>query len=225
MRNLVKLLVAVLLLGIPSAMSAQLTKDHLQQRKEIRKQSKDELTTKATKDARKQAKEYKKEGWQVMPGALPLERQLDRSFLMQNEFDADLFPKYLMGHASSIGQNYDAARMQAMELAKQDLAGQIQTEITALVENSVDNKQLEPEEAASVTKTISASKHLISQSIGRIIVVTEMYRTLSNKNKEVDIRVAYNAEMAKAAAKKAISKDLEKESDDLHNKLDELLGW
>ncbi len=32
-----------------------------------------------------------------------------------------MFPKYLMGEAMSIGENYDAARLQAMELAKQSL--------------------------------------------------------------------------------------------------------
>ena len=47
----------------------------------------------------------------------------------------------------SIGGNYDAAKMQALELAKQNLAGQIQTEITALIENTVANKQLSAEEA------------------------------------------------------------------------------
>jgi hypothetical protein len=31
--------------------------------------------------------------------------------------------------------------------------------------------------------------------------------------------------MAKKAAKKAIKEDLEKKGDELHNKLDELLGW
>jgi hypothetical protein len=49
--------------------------------------------------------------------------------------------------------------------------------------------------------------------------------TLSNKNKEVLVRIAYNSNMAKKAAKKAIKDDLEKKGDELHNKLDELLGW
>ena len=83
----------------------------------------------------------------------------------------------------SIGENYDVAKMQALELAKQNLAGQIQTEVTALIENTVANKQLSQEQAASVTQSVMASKNLISQSIGRTISVMEVYRTLSNKNK------------------------------------------
>ena len=52
-----------------------------------------------------------------------------------------------------------------------------------------------------------------------------MYRTVNHKNKEVLVRIAYNAEMAKAAAKQAVREDLEKKGEDLHNKLDQLLGW
>lgn len=204
---------------------AQLTKEQIKERKEIKKASKAELGEKATKTARKAAKRLAKEGWTTTPGALPLEKQLDKSYLMQMEYDENMFPKYLMGEAMSIGENYDAARLQAMELAKQSLAGQIQTEVTALIENTVSNKQLAAEEAASVTQTISAAKNLISQCIGRVLTVVEMYRVLGNKNKEVSLRIAYNAEMAKQAAKKAVRQELEKKGDDLHKKLDELLGW
>lgn len=204
---------------------AQSAKDIRKERAEIRKMSKAELNEKASKAARKEAKRLKKDGWAVAPGALPIEKQLDKSYLMQQEYDAELFPKYLMGEAMSIGENYDAAKMQALELAKQNLAGQIQTEVTALIENTVANKQLEPEEAASVVQSVSAGKNLISQSIGRVLTVVEVYRSAHNKNKEVLVRIAYNAEMAKAAAKQAVRENLEKKGEDLHNKLDQLLGW
>lgn len=159
------------------------------------------------------------------PGALPLEKQLDRSYLMQMEYDEDMFPKYIIGEAMSIGQNYDAAKMQAVELAKQNLAGQIQTEITALIENNVSNQQLEAEEAVSITQTIMASKSLISQSIGRTIPLVEVYRDKPNKNKEVRVYIAYNSKMAKAAAKNAIRQELEKKGENLQKKLDDILGW
>ena len=170
-------------------------------------------------------KNYKKEGWVVSPGALPLEKQLDRAYMMEIELDDEGYPKYIIGVAQSIGGNYDGARMQALELSKQNLAGQIQTEVTALIENTVANEQLEEEQAATLTKSIMASKNLISQSIGRVVVMVECYRTLKNKNKEVLLRVAYNSDMAKKAAMKAIKKDLESKGNELHNKLDELLGW
>lgn len=204
---------------------AQSAKELAKERKELVKASKAELNEKATKTARKEAKRLKKEGWTTAPGALPLEKQLDKSYLMQYEFDEDMFPKYILGEAMSVGGNYDAAKMQALELAKQNLAGQIQTEVTALIENTVANEQLEEEQAQSITRSVMASKNLISQSIGRTVPVMELYRTLPNKNKEVLVRIAYNSEMAKKAALKAVKEDLEKKGDELHNQLDELLGW
>lgn len=224
MRKVMIALMALMVMGT-AAVSAQTTREIVKERKVLAKASKNELEKKASKAARKEAKKLKRQGWQVVPGALPLEKQLDKSYMMQYECDEDLFPKYLMGEAMSIGENYDAAKMQALELAKQNLAGQIQTEVTALIENTVANEQLQAEEAASITNSVMASKNLISQSIGRVITVIEVYRTLGNKNKEVLVRIAYNSEMAKAAAKKAVREDLEKKGDDLHKKLDQLLGW
>lgn len=224
MRKVMIALMALMVMGT-AAVSAQTTREIVKERKVLAKASKNELEKKTSKAARKEAKKLKRQGWQVVPGALPLEKQLDKSYMMQYECDEDLFPKYLMGEAMSIGENYDAAKMQALELAKQNLAGQIQTEVTALIKNTMANKQLEAEEAASITGSIMASQNLIIQSIGRVITVMEAYRTLGNKNKEVLVRIAYNSEMAKAAAKKAAREDLEKKGDDLHKKLDQLLGW
>lgn len=222
---LLKAALVSVLLSSTMSISAQISKEQLRERKEMQKMAKDELKQKASKDARKEAKKLKKDGWQIAPGALPIEKQLDRVYTMKYEIDDDMFPKWIMGEAMSIGENYDAAKMQALALAKQNLAGEIQTEITALLENNVDNKQLAPEQAASVVKTISAGKQLISQNIGRTITVIEMYRPLKNKNKEVRVQIAYNSKMAKEAAKKAIRDDLEKQGDDLGKKLDEMLGW
>lgn len=212
-------------LCLTANVSAQTVKDIRKERQEIRKASKKDMNEKATKTARKDAKKLKKEGWITVPGALPLEKQLDKSYMMQMEYDEDMYPKYLMGEAMSIGENYDAAKMQALELAKQNLAGQIQTEVTALIENSVANKQLANEDAASLTQSIMGAKNLISQSIGRTITVMECYRVKSNKNKEVLVRIAYNGAMAKAAAKRAIQEELNEKSEEIYKKLDEILGW
>ena len=136
------LICAIALFCLTTSTTAQTAKEVQKQRKEIYKMSKEELNQKATKDARKAAKEYKKEGWKAAPGALPLEKQLDRLYLMRMEVDADMYPKYLTGEAMSIAESYDAAKIQAMELARLNLAGQLQSEVTALVENSVGNQQM-----------------------------------------------------------------------------------
>lgn len=220
-----KIFIAILMLSIAGNVQAQLTKEQIKERKATMKMANEALKEKASKIARKEAKKYKKEGWMVSPGALPLEKQLDKSYLMQEQFDEDMFPKYIIGEGRSTGENYDAAKMQALELAKQNLAGQIQTEMNALIENTVSNSQMGAEEAASVTKMLSASKNKISARIGRIIPVVETYRKNSNKNVEVLIHIFYNSKMAKEAAKNAIREDLAKEGENLQKKLDEQLGW
>jgi len=200
-------------------------KEIRKERQEISKLAKKELNAKVTKTTKKEAKRLKKEGWKVTPGALPLEKQLEKSYLMEFEYDENLFPKYIMANAQSVGENYDAAKTAATSLAITNLAGQIQTEVTALVENTVANKQLAANDAASISESVMSSKNLISQSIGRVIPVVECYRELKNGNKEVLVRMAYNGEMAKEAAKQAIRQELEKKGQDLHEQLDKVLGF
>lgn len=201
------------------------TEKIMKERKELRKMSRKALEEKASKDARKEAKQLKKQGWKVLPGSLPLEKQLDRSYMMQQEYDEDMFPKYLMGTASSVGENFDGAKMQALEIAKLDLAGQIQTEVTALVESNVANKQMAENDAATVVKTVMGAKNLISQSIGRVIPVVEVYRDTKQGTKEVRVTIAYNAQMAKEAAKKAVRQSLEDKGEELIDQIDKAMGW
>ena len=223
-KTILSLVCAVAISAVASPIYADNITDRQKERKELAKASKKQLNEKATKQARKEAKNLQKQGWTVAPGALPVEKQLDRSYLMQYEFDNDGYQTYIMAEGMSVGGSYDAAKMQALELAKQNLAGQIQTEITALVENSVSNEQLTEGEVATVTRSVLASKNLISQSLGRVIPVVELYRPTEKNNKEVLVRLAYNTLNAKRAAIKAIEQDLGERADSLHVKLNKILG-
>ena len=216
---------AMAMLVACSSMFAQDAKQIRKERQEIKKMAKAELAARVDKTTKKEAKRLKKEGWVVNPGALPLEKQLERSYLMEFEYDENLFPKYIMANAQSIGENYDAAKTAAMSLATENLAGQIQIEVTALIENTVVNKQLAAEDAASIVETVMASKNLISQSIGRVITTVECYHVLDNKNREVMVRIAYNSEMAKKAIKEAVREELKKKGENLHEQLDKVLGF
>ena len=195
-----------------------------EEREELVEMTSTEVNRKATKAARDEAKKLKKEGWMVTPGALPLDKQLDRSYMMQYEFDENLYPKYIMGEAMSVGSNYDGAKMQALELAKLNLAGQIQNEIVAVVKNLLANDQLGAEEAATVTRSVMSAKNRIVQNIGRTLTVVEAYRTLRNKNKEVLVRIAYSSEMAMSAAKNAVRESLEVEGEELGKEVDEIFS-
>lgn len=207
------------------ACSVSFAQNAQKERQAIRKMAKHELSAKVDKSAKKEAKKLLKQGWMVSPGALPLAKQLNESYLLQMQYDENDFPKYIMGEAQSIGQNYDAAKASALSLAITNLAGSIQTEVTSLVESTVANKQLEAGEAASIVETVQASKNLISQSIGRTRTVVECYReNKKNGNKEVLVRLAYNGEMAKKAVMEAVKDELEKKGENLHAELNKALG-
>ncbi len=209
-------------IGISAATPAEMM---FRQKQEVARANSEALNKKASKAARNEAKEMKKQGWTVAPGALPLDKQLDKCYLLQYQTDAEGYPEYLMAEGMSVGATYDAAKMQATEIAKQNLAGQIQSNIATLVETDLSNEQLGGFDAESVARTVAASKSFINNNLGRVIVVTEVYRMVGNGRREVLVRVAYPQKQIDQVTKKTIKKSLEENGVDLHNKLDELVGF
>ena len=196
------------------------------QDKSTRKQGKKEIKKKAVKEARKEAKSFKKQGYHVSPGALPMEKQIETAWIRQYEIEEDSgYPLYIVASGNSVANTQSAAKLQATEIAKLELAGSISTQVAALIETSIANQQFNSEEAASVTKTVAAAKSIIAQDLGRTLPLFEIYRTLKNKNVEVFVRMAYNSEKAMEVAQKAISKKLEEETDIAHDKLEKLMKW
>ena len=181
-----------------------------------------QIKKKAAKQARKEARKFKRKDWYVAPGALPMDKQIEKSWELQYMEDEDGYPLYIVATGNSVAETQSAAKLQAMELAKLELAGLVQTNVAALIENSVANSQLNNEEAASVTKTVAASKNIIAQEIGRVITMFEIYKKI-NKNVEASVRIGYNTDIAIETAKKTIRKKLEEETEILHDKLDKLL--
>lgn len=208
-----------------SSLSAQSQKEVIKEAKQMDRYTEQLLNEKATKAARKAAKQFKKEKWVVAPGHLPIEKQLDRSYAMQMEPDMDGTLKWVWSDAQSVGENYDAAKFQAMELVKINIAGQIQSEVSALIESTVGNTQLPKEHAASVLETVAASKNAIAAKLGRVIPVVECYRDKSQKAKEVRVMAFYDKSAALESAKQTVREELEKKGDKLHEQLDKVLGF
>ncbi len=175
-------------------------------------------------EVKRDARDYEKQGYYVAVGAPSIERQLTNGLLKEQEVDETGFPKYIVATGRSVGESQIAAKLQATETAKLELAGTLATNVAALIENNIANAQLNQEEAASVTKTVAAAKNMIAQEIGRIITLVEMYKDI-NKNIEANVRIAYNSEMAMEAAKKVIRKQLEAETNVLQDKLEKLMKF
>ncbi|MBP5771074.1 MAG: hypothetical protein J6W75_06900 [Bacteroidaceae bacterium] len=176
------------------------------------------------KDAKKQAKELKKAGWVTVPGALPLERQLEDMYIKKNlELDDEGISKWIIGESNPIGEFYDAAKLQANALARTSVAEQMNAEITQIIETSLGNKQLTGDEAASVAQVIAKGKELVSGTLGRTVPVFEAYRKLPNGNVEIMFRVAYSTKTGMAKAKEAYRDALEQSIKGLGEKFDKEL--
>ena len=131
--------------------------------------------------------------------------------------------KYLDADGNAVAESKSAADLQALELAKLNLAGQIETQVAALIEASVANQQLTREEAASVTKVVAGSKNMIKNVINEVDPVYKVYREVGRKNVEVQLKIFYDRDNAMNGAKKVIRNKLEEETNIIHEKLDNIL--
>ena len=130
---------------IPSEGFAQ-----LKSRKELNKERKDlrdKVKDKALKKARQEAERLEKEeGWKVFPGDVPLDKMLEQSWMNQYEMkqnpDGNQTNAYIWSSGNAVAQTESAAKMQAVELAKVDLAGQLKTYVAALTTSNIANSQI-----------------------------------------------------------------------------------
>lgn len=225
MKKLFLIAIALLIASSSTFAQEKSAKQIAKERKELMKYSRKALEEKASKDARKEAKRLTKQGWRPIPGSLPLEKQLDIAYKMQFEYDEDLYPRYIMGEATAVSTIESAARLQADQLAKEDLASNIQSEITALIENTATTQQIAPDDATAMVKTVAANKSLISQTLTTPRPVLQMSRVLPNKNYEVTLRFAYSGAQAKQNVKNVMMRTLENEGNELQNRLSNQAIW
>ncbi|MCM1311653.1 MAG: hypothetical protein NC206_08520 [Bacteroides sp.] len=225
MKKLFFIAIALLIAGTSTFAQEKSAKQIAKERKELMKYSRKALEEKASKDARKEAKRLTKQGWRPIAGSLPLEKQLDIAYKMQFEYDEDLYPRYIMGEATAVSTIESAARLQADQLAKEDLASNIQTEITGLIENTATTQQIAPDDATAMVKTVAASKSLISQTLTTPRPVLQMSRVLPNKNYEVTLRFAYSGAQAKQNVKNVMLRALEGEGSELHDRISNQTLW
>jgi hypothetical protein len=129
-----------------------------------------------------------------------------------------------MSTQKATAANYTAAQLQAMNAAKTDIAGQIETRINQVIETKVTSNEFARNEANSLTSFVATSKNIISNTLGRVIKLVEIYREPKRtKVVEVQVTLAYNAEIATKEAINAIQKSVGAEDVELMKLLDELV--
>lgn len=219
MKRLISILCAVLCLACLSY--GQNSGNSIKERKLLAKESIKQLNARATKTARKEAKALTKAGWTISPGQLPLEKQLDKLYKLYYEYDSDGMPSYIVGESRAVSNVYDAAKMQALNNAAVEIAGMIESEITALTESTVSNNMLSAEEAEFINSALRTSKSLVVQSLGRRLIVLECHRP-SGESTEVCLRVAYKARNVYNAVGDIVKKQLAADGREMNGKVNEV---
>ncbi len=203
------------------------TREYRASRKVQKKKEKDlkaEIQRRAIKEARKEAKKFRRQGYTVTPGSLPMDKMLEQTWMKLLERDENGEPVYIAADGNAVAQTRTAAEMQALEVAKLNLAGQLETIVRSIVEANIANAQLNTEEAASVTRVLQGAKNIIATRLERVDPVFKIYRNLPNKHVEVNVKILYPRRQAIETAKKAIKEKMEQDLEKIQDKLDKLLG-
>lgn len=162
---------------------------------------------KQMKQIEKDVKAMEKEGWKVKPGGLSLLDQQIRAKKVQLEEDDEGNALWQIGAASSEGSIYDAARMQAMVLAKTELANAISASVTAKYASEASNKQSGGGSVESMAETAMKTQQVtVDQKLSNPRILFEAYMTKPNGNVEVNIRLAIKRKVIEDTANEIFEK-------------------
>jgi len=176
------------------------------------------------KDVKKEAKRIKKDGFNNIAGDEVVERQLTRSYEKALEEDENGYSRYIVGNAQVVSGSQAGAKISAEELIRLSVSARIQSNFTAILETQLANEQINASEAATIQKTVAASKNIISLKLGRQVRLTEFYsRNEKNRTWEIVLRLGYDEKMAQKMAVNALKKQLKEESSELADQLDDIL--
>jgi len=187
------------------------------------KELKKEVKEKAMKEAQKEAKSLTKQGWKTSPGSLPLDKLVESAWMKQLQVDENGLPMYITADGNGVAETKSVAEAQALEFAKLQLAGSIESNIASIVKGNLANAQESAQEATSVTEIIQSSKNIIAQQLGYINPNFKLYRDLKDKKIEVQVRIFYETKQSFAIAKKAIRKELKEKLKKTDEEVDKLL--
>jgi hypothetical protein len=185
-----------------------------------------EPTKQDWKTAKKEARKLKRVGWTVCNACLSMEEQLARAYAKQRATDGDNLNFYVTGNARAVYSGEETygdipTKDEAIEAAKRELAGKINSRLGVVIEQRSGKKNNE-----LLLKTVAASKTKIIEKLTNIETLSEMYRrgnkTLKGSGVEVEIMYAYSRINALKIAKQVVLEELENDANDLMDEVDDL---
>lgn len=217
MKTTIKALLCAMaiMVAAPAVSNAQMTQ------KELKK----ELNKKVDKDSRKEAKALKKDGWKVMPGKLPLDKQIQAAKYSELDKNAEGASRYFTGTHQAIGGNYSAAKQIADNRAYLELAQSVYNDIARKVKDQVASNNFGGKDIEVIDEFISANQSLVSAQLQGAESVIEMYREKDHGQYEVRVFVRIDAEKALKMSKNGYYNLLKEKSQELANTLDKMLDY
>jgi hypothetical protein len=143
--------------------------------------------------------------------------------MKQYQVDENGQATYIMADGNGVAESKSVAEAQAIELAKLQLAGLIESNIASIVKGNLANTQESAADATSVTEIIQSSKNIIAQQMGYVNPNFKLYRDLKDQKIEVQVRIFYEVKQSVAIAKKAIRKELKDKLKKTDEQVDKLL--
>lgn len=219
-----KLMVIALTLALAASageVSAQaVTREQKKEQKALSK----ELKAKADKDSRKEAKALAKDGWRVMPGKLPLEKQIQEakySELMDN--DEGTGRRFLTATHQSMGGNYSAAKQIADDRARVELAQAIYNDVSGKIKSNLGSTNFGKGDVAAIDEFVSANQSVISAQLKGVEQIIEIYRETGQGVFEVRVFVRIDAEKALRDSQNSYYNLLYKRSEKLASEFNQIL--
>lgn len=154
-------------------------------------------------------KELEKDGWTVLTGAFSIEKQVARAFEFENERDVHNSPVYVICDGHATAENIAAAKVEATELARMDLAVRIRTEVEATIDSLVTNKTLSQDQAADIYSALLVeSGHRRRPRYPRLLEICSFHRILQDGRKEAWIRMAVKMSQIKQTAMEDVKDEM-----------------
>jgi hypothetical protein len=153
-------------------------------------------------------------------GDLPMAKQIENAWVKTVDTNELGYPEYIVGNAQVTAGNITAAKSQALHAAKVEIASLMTSMIASLIESSVANNEVSQGEAQTLNKHLQATKELVVADLGQVTKDLEVYREMPNKNVQVITRLSYSSALALDASRKRMQKEMQAETQELHNKLD-----
>lgn len=160
--------------------------------------------------AKELAKEYKKEGWRVDPGELPIEFQLRKSVKMMNEMVEEDVPKYIFGTAKASGKSTIGAYATARQFAMDEIIKQVRVIVEDFTKKKLNTEQKEGEVSEDIYGIISNGTTRTVLKIGNFINVVKCYKLLDDKK-------TLEAQIVIACSRTDIEKAIVMTIDDIEN--------